>query len=43
MNVGLAAVGAFSLNYALNRPVRGGLSESESSYLNETFLWTGAG
>ncbi|KAK4705151.1 growth hormone-inducible transmembrane protein, partial [Phenoliferia sp. Uapishka_3] len=42
-SVGIAAVAVVGLNLALNRETRDALSVAESSYLNETFRWTGGG
>ncbi|KAL8277744.1 hypothetical protein RQP46_009866 [Phenoliferia psychrophenolica] len=42
-SVGIAAVAVVGLNVALNRETRDALSAAESSYLNSTFRWTGAG
>ncbi|KAM0787170.1 hypothetical protein ACM66B_006419 [Microbotryomycetes sp. NB124-2] len=41
--VGIAAVAAVGLHLGLNRETRDSLSKFESAYLNETFMWTGAG
>ncbi|KAK4047798.1 hypothetical protein OIV83_005140 [Microbotryomycetes sp. JL201] len=41
--VGIAAVAAVGLHLGLNRETRDSLSPYESSYLNDTFKWTGAG